>query len=291
MAGPSSDEPASASGGELLAELTGVLAGAGVPAPAQDARALIARFYGSDTARPGSDGDLPGLRRAVQRRAAREPLEYITGIARFRSLELAVGPGVFVPRLESEVAVQLAVDELRSLTSAAPLAVDLGSGSGAIALALATEAPTAVVYGVEVAPAAAEWMDRNFRALALPNARPVRADLFDALPELDALVDVVVANPPYIPVGAVPRDPEVRLYSPEVALFGGPDGLDLVRGVSRTARRLLRPGGLLVVEHGEVQAEGIAQLLRSDGWSDIRVSRDHLGRERATAARARQDVG
>lgn len=286
----SADEPTSVSRSELLEQVTVTLTRAGVPTPARDACALVAQFSVSGAARHrAGTADLPGLWRAVERRAAREPLEYITGVARFRSLELAVGPGVFVPRRESEVAVQLAVEELRRSISAAPVAVDLGTGSGAIALALATEVPTAVVYGVEVAPAALVWTERNFRALALPNARSVHADLFDALPELDALVDVVVANPPYIPAGAVPRDPEVRLYSPEVALFGGSDGLDLVRGVSHTARRLLRPGGLLVVEHGELQADGMADLLRSDGWSEIRVSRDHSGRNRATAARARQD--
>ncbi len=272
------DEPA-ATVVAAVAAVTASLALAGVATPERDARALVEHF--------GTGAD---LYRAAARRAAREPLEYLTGIARFRLLELAVGPGVFVPRRESEVAAQLAVGELRRSASAAPVAVDLGAGSGALALALATEVPGAVVVGVEVSPAAFAWMVRNFRALAPGTARPVLADLTDAVPDLDGLVDVVVANPPYIPLGAVPRDPEVRLHSPEVALFGGPDGLDLVRGVSRTGRRLLRPGGLLVIEHGELQAREIAVLLRAQGWDEIASYRDHLGRDRATAARRRQGI-
>ena len=285
----SAEEPVSQPSGEaLLAEVTAVLNGAAVPAPAQDARALIARYVGVASAETGvAVRDLPGLWQAVERRAAREPVEYITGVAGFRSLRLEVGPGVFVPRRESEVVVEVALDELRG--SAAPTVVDLGTGSGAIALALALEVPAAVVYGVEVSPAAFAWTRRNFATLAPRNSRPLLGDLVDALPELDGLVDVVVANPPYIPVGAVPRDPEVRLHSPDVALFGGADGLDLVRGISRVGRRLLRTGGLLVVEHGELQAGPVADLLRADGWADIAVHHDHLDRDRATAARLRQD--
>lgn len=282
----SADEPAAAwSGPAVLAAVTAALTRAGVPTPVAEARTLVDTFGA-----PATDlavGDTAALQRAVERRAAREPLEYITGAARFRSLDLAVGPGVFVPRRESEVAVQLAVDELSRSGATQPVAVDLGTGSGAVALALATEVPAALVYGVEVSPAAFAWTERNFTVLAPRNTRAVLGDLHGALPELDGDVDVVIANPPYIPVGAVPRDPEVRLHSPEVALFGGADGLDLVRGIERTGRRLLRPGGLLVVEHGELQADAVAAVLRVHGWMDIRCSRDHLDRDRATAARAR----
>lgn len=273
----------------VLAELTATLAAAGVPTPGPDARALMAYVCGA-----APEGvppvDLASLRRTARRRAAREPLEYITGTARFREVELAVGPGVFVPRRESEVVVQLAVQELRA-ASVGAVAVDLGTGSGAIALALATEVPDAQVYGVEVSPDAFVFTEQNFRRWAPGNGHPVLADLRDALPERDGTVDVVVANPPYIPADGIPRDPEVRLHSPAVALFGGADGLDLVRGVSRTARRLLRPGGRLVLEHGELQAEAVGQLLTRDDWTEIAVHRDHLGRDRVTAARLRQDVG
>lgn len=285
MHSPSADRPGAAT---VLARVTAALAAVGVPTPEDDAGALIDHFcpVGADSV----TGDPAGLERAVTRRAAREPLEYITGVAGFRSLKLAVGPGVFVPRRASEVAVELALDELRESGRAAPVAVDLGTGSGAIALALATEVPASCVYGVEVSPEAFAFTERNFRASAPVNAHPVLADLRNALSELDGEVDVVVANPPYIPVDAVPRDPEVRLHSPEVALFGGTDGLDLVRGVSRTGRRLLRNGGLLVVEHGEVQAAAVAALLRLDGWVEIAGYTDHGGRDRVTTARLRQDV-
>jgi release factor glutamine methyltransferase len=218
------------------------------------------------------------------RRAAREPLQHITGVAPFRGLELAVGPGVFVPRPETEVVAQYAIDALVASASPQPIGVDLGTGSGAIALAMATEVPHALVFGVEVSPLAFVWTRQNFKAHGGDNARALFVDLADALPELDGTVDVVISNPPYIPIGAVPRDPEVRLFDPEIALYGGDDGLDVVRQVSQTAQRLLRQGGTLVLEHGELQAAPIAQLLTRDGWRAIAHHRDLLGRDRATTA-------
>ncbi len=220
----------------------------------------------------------------VERRAAREPLQHITGVAPFRALELAVGPGVFIPRPETEQVAQFAIDALAASASPRPIAVDLGTGSGAIALAMATEVPYAEVYGVEVSPLAFVWAKRNFQALGGDNARAVFIDLADALPELDGTVDVVISNPPYIPLGAIPRDPEVRLHDPEIALYGGTDGLDVVRQVSATARRLLHSGGTLVLEHGEVQAAPVAALLAEDGWRAIAHHRDLTGRDRATTA-------
>lgn len=291
MPATSADQPTVEQRDEaVLAAVTAVLARAGVPAPEADARALFDFCCGGRAAGHGSSrADLAALRELARRRAAREPLEYLTGTAGFHGLDLAVGPGVFVPRRESEIAVGLATDVLRA-APASPVAVDLGTGSGAIALALATEVPGALVYGVEVSPAAYEFTERNFRRWAPGNGRAVLADLRDALPGLDGTVDLVVANPPYIPADGIPRDPEVRLHSPAVALFGGLDGLDLVRGVLRTAGRLLRPGGLLVLEHGELQAGAVAGLLRADGWSETAVHRDHLDRNRVTTARLRQDV-
>jgi len=220
----------------------------------------------------------------VERRAAREPLQHITGRGAFRNLDLAVGPGVFVPRPETEFVAQFAIDALRAVPVPQPIGVDLGTGSGAIALAMATEVPHARVFGVEVSPRAFIWTTQNFRETGADNATAVFVDLADALPQLDGTVDVVISNPPYIPVGAIPRDPEVRLFDPEIALYGGEDGLDVVRQVSTTAGRLLHPGGLLVLEHGELQAASIAALLAADGWSAIARHRDLLGRDRATTA-------
>lgn len=266
---------------------------AGVPGARVDAELLLGHVLGLSrggvqaklvTDAPMSVDDEQTVAALVERRAAREPLQHITGRAAFRALDLAVGPGVFVPRPETELVAQFAIDALRAVASPEPVGVDLGTGSGAIALALATEVPHARVYGVEVSPRAFVWTKQNFRETAAPNATPVFVDLADALPELDGRVDVVISNPPYIPIGAIPRDPEVRLHDPEIALYGGEDGLDVVRRVSATARRLLRPGGTLVLEHGELQAAAIAELLRHDGWTTVVHHRDLLGRDRATTA-------
>jgi release factor glutamine methyltransferase len=220
----------------------------------------------------------------VERRAAREPLQHITGKAPFRSMELSIGPGAFVPRPETEQVAQFAIDALRSVASPQPLGVDLGTGSGAIALAMATEVPHARIWGVENSPEAYIWARRNQADSGADNITMVFVDLADALPELNNTVDVVISNPPYIPVDAIPRDPEVRLFDPEPALYGGVDGLDVVHAVSATALRLLRAGGTLVMEHGELQAAAIADLLRADGWSAVATHRDLLGRDRATTA-------
>ena len=269
------------------------LGAAGVPNQRVDAE-LLAGFVlglsrGAVQAKVALDAELSpedaaAIVALVARRAAREPLQHITGVAPFRSLELAVGPGVFVPRPETEVVAQYAIDALVASARPQPIGVDLGTGSGAIALAMATEVPHALVFGVEVSPLAFVWTRQNFRTLGGDNARALFVDLADALPELDGTVDVVISNPPYIPVGAVPRDPEVRLFDPEIALYGGDDGLDVVRQVSQTAQRLLHPGGILVLEHGELQAALIAQLLTRDGWRAIAHHRDLLGRDRATTA-------
>lgn len=278
---------------DTLTRAESILASAGVPNPRVDAELLVGHVLGISrggvqakvaTGSTLSGEDAVTVSELVERRAAREPLQHITGVAAFRQLELAVGPGVFVPRPETETVAQFAIDALRATATPEPLGVDLGMGSGAIALAMATEVPHARVYGVEVSPRAFIWARQNFARVDAPNATPVFIDLAAALPELDGRVDVVISNPPYIPLGAIPRDPEVRLFDPEIALYGGDDGLDVVRQVSTTARRLLHPGGMLVLEHGELQAQPIAALLAHDGWTAIAHHRDLLGRDRATTA-------
>lgn len=220
----------------------------------------------------------------IARRATREPLQHITGKAPFRHLELAVGPGVFVPRPETEHVAQFAIDALRAAAEAAPIAVDLGTGSGAIAIALATEVLHARVFATELSPEAHVWAARNVATSGANNLELRLGDLADAFPELDGKVAVVISNPPYVPAEAIPRDPEVRLYDPALALFGGDDGLDIVRMLSHTARRLLYPGGTLVIEHGELQGSDIRALLSSDGWRQATTHPDLLGRDRATIA-------
>jgi len=270
-----------------------VLEAAHVPTPEADAELLLAHVLGLSRgqvqakavtgAGVASDERVAYLE-AVERRAAREPLQHITGVAPFRSLELAVGPGVFVPRPETEFVAQLAIDALQAVASPTPVAVDLGTGSGALALAIATEVPHASVVAVENSPKAFVWAKENVRRVGAENVRLVFADLAEALPELDGAVDVLVSNPPYIPDDAIPRDPEVRLHDPAAALYGGPDGLDVVRSLSLRALALVRPGGALVIEHGELQGAELRALLEADGWRATATHRDLLGRDRATTA-------
>lgn len=278
---------------ETLTLAESILAAAGVPTPRVDAELLLGHVLGLSRggvqAKAAVDGalgpdDAARLSEFIERRAAREPLQHITGIAPFRNLQLGVGPGVFVPRPETEQVAQYAIDALRAVAGPQPLGVDLGMGSGAIALAMATEVPHARVYGVEVSSRAFIWARQNFASVGAANATAVFIDLADALPELDGTVDVVISNPPYIPVGAIPRDPEVRLFDPELALYGGEDGLDVVRQVSQTGLRLLHRGGTLVLEHGELQAAQIAALLVQHGWTAVAHHHDLLGRDRATTA-------
>ncbi|HEY0249549.1 MAG TPA: peptide chain release factor N(5)-glutamine methyltransferase [Gryllotalpicola sp.] len=283
---------------ELLGESTARLAAAGVPSPEADAALLIGFVTDASRGRvqamavtgtPVEASDAVRIRTLVERRAAREPLQHITGTAAFRALELAVGPGVFVPRPETEQVAQLAIDALRQAPVPRPVAVDLGTGSGAIALALATEVPAARVFAVEKSAEALPWTRRNFAAVTAASpadAVLVEGDLADPglLAELDGAVDVVISNPPYVPDEAIPRDPEVRLFDPAMALYGGPDGLDLVRALSHTALRLAHPGGLLVIEHGELQGRPIRELLAADGWRAASTHPDLTGRDRATTA-------
>jgi release factor glutamine methyltransferase len=277
----------------LRERATAELAAAGVPDPEVDAELLLGHVLGLGRGEVQArialdaevaDEDAAAIRALVARRAAREPLQHLTGRAPFRGLELAVGPGVFVPRPETEIVAQFAIDALQASATAEPIAVDLGTGSGAIALALATEVPRAHVHAVEASPEAMAWARRNVEESGVENLELVLGDLADAFEELDGTVAVVISNPPYVPTDAVPRDPEVRLFDPAIALYGGADGLDLVRAVSRTGWRLLHPGGTLVIEHGELQGESIRDILRTDGWRAPATHPDLLGRDRATTA-------
>jgi release factor glutamine methyltransferase len=227
---------------------------------------------------------LDELEPMLARRVAREPLQHITGVAYFRSLTLRVGPGVFIPRPETEQVAQFAIDSLRAVAGPQPIGVDLGTGSGAIAFAMATEVPHSAVYAIEVSPDAFPWTTQNRELTGASNATLVLGDLANAFPELDGTVDVVISNPPYIPSDAIPRDLEVQLHDPSIALYGGVDGLHVVRQVSTTATRLMHSGGTLVLEHGELQGESIAALLRAHGWTAVATHRDLLGRDRATTA-------
>lgn len=278
---------------DVLRVATERLADAGVPTPDVDAELLAAHALGvsrgslAAAAFRGDDIDddlLRVLEELVARRVAREPLQHLTGTAPFRHLDLRVGPGVFIPRPETEIVAQLAIDALRAAAAPEPIAVDLGTGSGAIALALATEVPHARVHAAENSVDAFTWAKENFRRVGAENARIAFIDLADAFPELDGTVSVLVSNPPYVPDDAIPRDPEVQLWDPAAALYGGPDGLDVVRELSVVGRRLLHPGGMIVIEHGEWQGPAIRELLTADGWRAAATHPDLTQRDRATTA-------
>nr|WP_114559358.1 peptide chain release factor N(5)-glutamine methyltransferase [Desertihabitans aurantiacus] len=261
------------------------LATAGCPAPAAEARVLACHLLGLD---PGQLVLAPAMtpevheryRELLRRRAGGAPVQHLTGEAWFRHVRLEVGPGVFVPRPETEVMVGWAVQQLAD--APAPLVVDLCSGSGAIAKALADELPRARVHAVELSEEALAYAERN---LAGTGVALHAGDLADALPELDGSVDLVVSNPPYIPLEAWESvATEVRDHDPELALFSGLDGLDAMRTLSGTARRLLRPGGLLTAEHAEVQEHSVVELFVADGWQQVRDHRDLNGRPRFVTA-------
>lgn len=264
-----------------VARAEATLAAAGVAAPRHDAEVLAAHSLG--VGRAGLWRHVvvgPHFDAYVGRRAAREPLQHITGAAPFRHLLLQVGPGVFVPRPETEVVVDAVLARLPAV--ARPRVVDLGTGSGAIALAVATEAPGSEVFAVESDPAAYAWARRNCAGSSVDLRL---ADMAEALGELDGSVDVVVSNPPYIPVGAEVRDPEVAAHDPPAALWSGPEGLDAMRVVARVAARLLRPGGCVVVEHADLQGRSApAVFAAAGGWREMRDHRDLAGRDRYLTA-------
>jgi release factor glutamine methyltransferase len=277
-----------------IALATARLAEAGVPSPRTDAEEIAAFVHGVPRGmlHMVKDADFDArFWEGVARREAREPLQHITGRAYFRYLSLEVGPGVFVPRPETEVVAGWAIDRLREMDVASPVVVDLGTGSGAIALSIAQEVALAQVHAVEIDPVAYAWARRNVLEHGQGRTTLHPEDLADCLPELDGQVDLVVSNPPYIPPGAIPRDPEVRDYDPSRALYGsGDDGLDEVRAVERTARRLLRPGGFVAVEHADQQGNSVYWVFSEEnGWRDVRLRQDLTGRDRFVTARLAQD--
>ena len=219
----------------------------------------------------------------AKRRAEREPLQHLTGIAYFRQLELQVGPGVFVPRFETETVVEKALDFLSSANLTEPIVVDLATGSGAIALSVATEIPNARVFAVELSEAALDYTRLNFAKYA-PGAVLVQGDLAEAFGELAGEADLLISNPPYIPTDMVPIYPEVFLHDPALALYGGSDGLDLVRTVGRRALELLKPGGKLVIEHADMQGAAVRQILLDLGLRDVETGKDLAGRDRMVSA-------
>lgn len=269
-----------------------LLAAAGVPSPAHDADTLLAHVLG--TTRSGlvsADDPTPAQLAAydalLARRAAREPLQHLVGVTGFRHVDLAVGPGVFTPRPETELLAGWAVERAVATgeaTGRAPVVVDLCTGSGAIAKALADEVPDVEVHAVELDPAAHAWAERN---LAGTGVDLRHGDMATALDELVGSVDVVTCNPPYVPLTAWESvAPEARDHDPHLALFSGDDGLDAIRVLERRAAQLLRPGGWVGFEHADVQGESAPAVFAATGrWAEVRDHRDLADRPRFTTAR------
>lgn len=273
----------------LIREAERVLAAAGVASPRVDAELLAAHVLGVPRGRlvlaPAVDPATAGEYRAlVARRAAREPLQHVLGEAVLGPVALAVGAGVFVPRPETELLLEWGLRALAGVAS--PLVVDLCTGSGALALGVAAGRPDAVVHAVEQDPDALVWARRNVAAhggTVVLHAVDVRRP--GLLADLAGRVDLLLCNPPYVPDGT-PVPPEVD-RDPPGAVFGGPDGLAVVRAVVVASAALLRPGGQVGIEHDDTHGTAVPALLREHGFADVADHRDLAGRPRfATARRA-----
>ncbi|MBO3128708.1 peptide chain release factor N(5)-glutamine methyltransferase [Dermatophilus congolensis] len=289
----------SCSFGQALRQATRDLQAAGVPSPRRDAALLLAHVTRCDTAdversallgHALTSADIAAYELVVAERSRRIPLQHITGLAPFRHLELCVGPGVFVPRPETEMLAGLAIDAATTLVQEGvhePLVVDLCTGSAAIALAIATEVPQARVIAVELSCDAAQWAECNITSMAAQvELRRGDATAEAVTGDLDGIVDIVVSNPPYIPPDAIPIDPEVAEHDPAMALYGlGDDGLAIPTAVAWRASGLLRPGGLFLMEHADVQGKAIVDvLLGQQSWVKVHDQNDDAGRPRHVVA-------
>lgn len=271
----------------LLAVASDRLRSAGVASPEHDAAELLAHVLGTERSRlvlvdEVADDVAEAYAVLVARRAAREPLQHLTGVAWFRHVELRVGPGVFVPRPETELLAGWAIEQASALES--PVVLDLCTGSGAIAKSIADEVPSAQVHAVELDEQALDWAARN---LAGTGVDLRHGDLATAFEDLLGQVDVIACNPPYIPLDAWESVAvEARDHDPHLALFSGDDGLDAMRVLEERAALLLRPGGVVGAEHADAQGElAPAVFERTRRWTDVRDHRDLAGRARFVTAR------
>ena len=277
-------------GEELAQVLTRATAAlAQVPSPRVDAELLAAHLLYDGSRSRLQHAALMGERLTpdqvaeyealVARRASREPLQHITGSAPFYRLELSVGPGVFVPRPETELLVEEALRVLGTRTGkVAPRIVDLCTGSGAIAAAIKSELPNAQVFAVELSEDAIPYTRKNLEPLGV---HLVQGDALTALSELAGTFDAVLSNPPYIPPANVPADPEAALHDPDMALYGGgEDGMQMPSAIAARAFELLTPGGLFIMEHDDTQEEAVAELLARIGFEGCYPVRDLNNRPR-----------
>ncbi len=287
---------------ELLDRASSRLSAAGIDQARADAELLAIYCFKKQEGRQLSRGRLQALALAgllelspdfvayyeqlLDQRASRVPLQHITGVAYFRSLELKVGPGVFVPRPETELLVSYALDYVdRALAAGAEQqlrVIDLCTGSAAIALSLKTERPHLEVYAVEVSELAHAWAREN---LAASGVHLILGDARQVSPEQEATFDLVTCNPPYIPTAARPSEPEVRDHDPHLALYGGsPDGLAIPAAMVGAAYRLLKPGGMLILEHAHTQRQALSSIIQGQGFVQLKTRDDLLGRARHISA-------
>ena len=281
-----------------ISKATAVLTEAKVSSPQVDVELLLAHVVGVQrgqllTVVDLTDAQTLNFENLVARRANRVPLQHLTGIAHFRHLELSVGPGVFVPRPETELLVEAAIKHLKTLNSPR-LAVDLCAGSGAITLSLALEVPGTTVHAVELSDDAFKWLSQNVvnhaAKLEAVDSSVIlhhgNAGDHSLLGEFTGQVDAVVSNPPYIPSEMIPRDPEARDHDPAIALFSGLDGLDVAREVVLVATDLLKPGGFVGIEHADVQGESLPALFTGmpNVWNEVKDNVDYNKLPRFTTA-------
>lgn len=279
-----------------MAEAAATLAAANVASARADAEWLAAHVLGVPRGRLATAPDpdpaqRDAYRELVARRAAREPLQHLIGLAPFRYEELHVGPGVFIPRPETEQLVMWGLSFLRARDIAAPLVADLCAGSGAIAVSVAAEKAGATVLAVERSPAALPWLTRNAagsRRAAGSRVVVVPGDATDpaVLADVDGTVDLVLTNPPYLPeVARAALPPEVTDHDPDEALFAGPDGLQVIRPLIGRVAALLRPGGAFAMEHDETHVHVVPRLLAADGrFEQVESHQDLAHRPRFTTA-------
>jgi release factor glutamine methyltransferase len=276
-----------------ISEAAKILAEAGVDSPRVDAEHLAAHVLGVERGRlpliPLVDPPvIDQLHRLVRTRASRIPLQHILGWAPMGAITVEVGPGVFVPRPETELLMEWALKALAGVSS--PVVVDLCTGTGALALSIAHARPDAVVHAVEIDPQALAWTRRNADARAALGDTPIRLHSGDAtdpslLSDLDGLVDLVVCNPPYVPEGTEVQL-EVGVHDPHHAVFSGADGLDVIRHVVSAAARWLKPGGAVGIEHDDTQGESVPALLSARRvLTDVADHADLAGRPRFATAR------
>ena len=300
---------------ELVRSASAMLRASGVDTPEHDAKLLAAEAFGVDlqtvdkamlmgsetselakqgAKQSGEDAALKRFHTMVDRRSKREPLQHITGHAPFRYLDLKVGPGVFIPRQETELVVQEGVDWITKHGMYSAKVDDLCAGSGAIGLSFVTEVPGSEVWAVEKSEQTAQWtrVNLNETAKKYPSiASNYHLEIADAtqtptLNQLDGTIDIVLTNPPYVPLADIPQQPEVRDYDPDLALYGGSaDGTLIPERIIARAAKLLKNGGLLVMEHDITQGERLSAFALSYGFSNVMVHNDYTGRPRYMTAK------